>query len=70
MTHAAERGEKAEVNSDAEPGGDTALVAVVALGLQTAPNVRLGVLHGMVDSASIPDFSEPMPEEELRRWGG
>lgn len=58
--------DKVEFNSDAEPRANT---ATVALCLQTTPKVRLGALCGMVDSPSIPDFSEPMPDDELRRWG-
>lgn len=67
---AAGQDDKVELDSYAEPEANTVRVAAVAPSLQTAPNVRLGVLYGMVDSASIPDFSEPMPEDELRRWGG
>lgn len=67
---AAGQDDKVGLDSDAKPGANTVRVAAVARDLQTAPNVHLGVLYGMVESASIPDFSEPMPEDELRRWGG
>ena len=31
--------------------------------------VRLGLLDGLVDPASMPDFLEPMSEEDLAEWG-
>ena len=31
--------------------------------------VRLGLLDGVVDPASMPDFLEPMSEEDLAEWG-
>lgn len=31
--------------------------------------VRLGLLEGVVDPATIPDFMEPMSEDELAEWG-
>ncbi|MFG6082169.1 type II toxin-antitoxin system Phd/YefM family antitoxin [Paracoccus litorisediminis] len=30
--------------------------------------VRLGLLEGAVDSNTIPDFMEPMSEDELSEW--
>ena len=33
------------------------------------PRVRLGILAGVVDPASVPDFLEPLSEEELAEWG-
>lgn len=33
------------------------------------PQVRLGILDGVVDPSSIPDFLEPMSEGELAEWG-
>lgn len=32
--------------------------------------VRLGLLEGVVDPSTIPDFLEPMSEDELAEWGG
>lgn len=31
--------------------------------------VRLGLLEGVVDPATIPDFTEPMSDDELAEWG-
>lgn len=31
--------------------------------------VRLGLLEGIVDPATIPDFLEPMSEDALAEWG-
>lgn len=31
--------------------------------------VRLGLLAGMVKPQTMPDFMEPMSEEELAEWG-
>lgn len=31
--------------------------------------VRLGILQGVVDPASMPDFLAPMAEDELSEWG-
>lgn len=36
----------------------------------TKPNVRLGILEGLVDPQSMPDFLEPMSPEELSEWEG
>lgn len=33
------------------------------------PSVRLGLLQGIVDPNTIPDFLEPMSPEELAEWG-
>jgi prevent-host-death family protein len=33
------------------------------------PGVRLGLLQGVVDPATIPDFLEPMGADELAEWG-
>ena len=33
------------------------------------PVVRLGALKGLVASGSVPDFLEPMSEDELEEWG-
>lgn len=30
--------------------------------------VRLGILEGVVDAASVPDFLEPMSPEDLAEW--
>lgn len=34
------------------------------------PVVRLGILEGLVDPKSMPDFLEPMSPEELSEWEG
>ncbi|MYF88341.1 MAG: type II toxin-antitoxin system prevent-host-death family antitoxin [Boseongicola sp. SB0676_bin_33] len=34
-----------------------------------AAGVRLGVLEGAVSPDSVPDFFEPMTEDELAEWG-
>lgn len=31
--------------------------------------VRLGILEGVVNPESVPDFLEPMSAEELAEWG-
>lgn len=36
----------------------------------TKPVVRLGILEGLVDPQSLPDFLEPMSPEELSEWEG
>lgn len=33
-----------------------------------APTVQLGVLSGLVDPSTMPDFLEPMDEDELAEW--
>ena len=35
-----------------------------------AQRVRLGLLEGIVDPATLPDFFEPMDAEELALWEG
>ena len=35
----------------------------------TAKGLRLGILKGVVNPDSIPDFLEPMTEDELAEWG-
>lgn len=39
------------------------LVPVVRTG------VRLGILEGIIDPGSVPDFLEPMSADELAEWG-
>lgn len=34
------------------------------------PKFRFGILKGKLDPSQIPDFLEPMDEEELRLWEG
>lgn len=70
MTQATEQDEKSSVNGDTELRANTAPMTPDDPSLQTSTKVRLGALYGMVAGASIPDFSEPMPEDELRKWGG
>ena len=31
--------------------------------------VRLGILEGVVDPGTVPDFLEPMSAEDLAEWG-
>ena len=35
----------------------------------TEKGLRLGILKGVVSPDSIPDFFEPMTEDELAEWG-
>jgi prevent-host-death family protein len=32
--------------------------------------VRLGILEGVVSPDTVPDFLQPMPDDELAEWGG
>lgn len=58
---AAERGEEVIIAR-----GGHAVVRLVPVHSQ---GVRLGALKGLVPSSSVPDFLEPMSEEELGEWG-
>lgn len=58
---AVEAGEEVVIARDGVPAAR--LVPVIRSG------VRLGVLEGLVDANSLPDFMEPLNEEELREWG-
>ena len=35
----------------------------------TGKGLRLGILKGVVSPDSVPDFCEPMTEDELAEWG-
>ena len=48
----------------ARDGGPAARLVPVVRG-----GVRLGLLEGLVDPATVPDFMEPMSEDELAEWG-
>ncbi len=37
--------------------------------VSASSGVRLGLLEGIVPAKSIPDFTEPLSQEELRQWG-
>lgn len=58
---AVEAGEEVVIARDGVPAAR--LVPVIRSG------VRLGLLEGLVDAKSLPDFMEPLTEEELREWG-
>ena len=58
---AVDAGEEVVIARDGVPAAR--LVPVVRAG------VRLGLLEGVVDPATIPDFMEPMSEDELAEWG-
>ena len=48
-------------------GGQPAVRLLVPAGQTT---VRLGLLEGIVDPSSVPDFLEPMDADELAAWNG
>lgn len=58
---AAERGEEVIIAR----GG----VPVVRLVPAKRRGIRLGLLEGIVAKETMPDFLEPMSEEELAEWG-
>ena len=58
---AVDAGEEVVIARDGVPAAR--LVPVVRTG------VRLGLLEGLVDPATIPDFVEPMSAGELAEWG-
>ena len=57
---AVDAGEEVIIARDGVPAAR--LVPVVRSG------VRLGLLEGLVDENSVPDFLEPLTEEALREW--
>lgn len=61
LVAAAERGEEVVIAR----GGQPAVRLVPA----TRASVRLGLLEGVVDPKSVPDFLEPMDANELAEWG-
>lgn len=61
LVAAAERGEEAVI---ARAGHD-----VVRLVPLRPSGARLGALAGLVPADTIPDFFEPMTEDELTEWG-
>jgi prevent-host-death family protein len=63
LIDAALRGEEVVIARDNKP-----VVRLVAVS-ERKP-FRLGLLEGKVPPESIPDFFEPLPEEELRLWEG
>ena len=61
LIEAAEAGEEVIIARNNVP-----VVRIVAV---TKSGFRFGLLQGLV-SGPIPDFLEPMPEEDLRLWEG
>lgn len=61
LVAAAERGEEAVI---ARAGHDVVRLVPVKPG-----RARLGALAGLIPSDTLPDFFEPMTEEELAEWG-
>ena len=57
---AAERGEEVIISRAGQP--------VVRLVPAQARQLRLGALVGRVAAQSLPDFAEPMPEDDLAAW--
>jgi len=57
---AAERGEEVIISRAGQP--------VVRLVPAQARQLRLGALVGSVPAQSLPDFAEPMPEDDLAAW--
>ena len=62
LVAAAERGEEVVIARGGRPA-----VRLVPAG-QTS--VRLGLLEGVVDPNSMPDFLEPIDTDELAAWNG
>lgn len=60
LIEAALRGEEVVIARNSEP--------VVRLVPVARSGFRMGMLQGLV--TQLPDFMEPMPEEELRLWAG
>ena len=60
LIEAALRGEEVVIARNSEP--------VVRLVPVKKSGFRMGMLQGLV--AELPDFLEPMPEDELRLWEG
>lgn len=58
---AVDAGEEVVIARDGVPAAR--LVPVARVG------VRLGLLEGIVDPDTIPDFLQPMSEDELAEWG-
>jgi prevent-host-death family protein len=61
LVAAAERGEEVIIARGGHP--------VVRLVPAHSRSVRLGTLKGLVPPDSVPDFLEPMSEDELQEWG-
>lgn len=57
---AAERGEEVIIARAGQP--------VVRLVPAQARRLRLGALVGSVAAQNLPDFAEPMPEDDLAAW--
>ena len=61
LVAAAERGEEVIIARGGHP--------VVRLTAVRPAGVRLGALKGVVAPESVPEFLEPMSEEDLAEWG-
>lgn len=62
LVAAAERGEDVVIAR----GGRPAVRLVPA----ERTSVRLGLLEGIIDPGSVPDFLEPMDPDDLASWNG
>ena len=62
LVAAAERGEEVVIARSGRPA--------VRLVPASAPPVRLGLLEGVIDPKTLPDFFEPMDADELADWEG
>lgn len=58
---AVDAGEEVVIARDGVPAAR--LVPVLRTG------VRLGLLEGLIDPATVPDFMEPMSKDALAEWG-
>lgn len=62
LIEAVERGEEVIIARGKEP--------VAKLEPYKKPKFKFGILEGVIDPDSIPDFLEPMSEDELKLWEG
>lgn len=62
LIEAVERGEEVIIARGKEP--------VAKLEPYKKPKFKFGILEGQLGEGDIPDFLEPMSEEELRLWEG
>jgi len=74
MNIAEAKAKLSELVAAAERGEDVILARgghpVARITSMVAPaGLRFGPLKGLVPEDSVPDFTEPMSEDELREWG-
>jgi len=74
MNIAEAKAKLSELVAAAERGEDVILARgghpVARITSMVAPaGLRFGPLKGLVSEDSVPDFTEPMSEDELREWG-